>query len=57
MSPLEKTTAVQNSNNDDEISLLDLLQVIVENLRILILAPLGVGILALGISFFIPPSA
>lgn len=56
MSPLEKTTAVQNSNNDDEISLLDLLQVIVENLRILILAPLGVGILALGISFFIPPS-
>ena len=56
MSPLEKTTAVQNSNNDDEISLLDLLQVIVENLRILILALLGVGILALGISFFIPPS-
>lgn len=39
-----------------KISLLDLLQVIVENLRILILAPLGVGILALGISFFIPPS-
>ena len=56
MSPLENTTAAQNSNNDDEISLLDLLQVIVENLRILILAPLGVGILALGISFFIPPS-
>jgi uncharacterized protein involved in exopolysaccharide biosynthesis len=41
---------------DDEISLLDLLQTIVDNLRLLVLGPLAVGILALGISFLIPPT-
>ncbi len=41
---------------DDEISLLDLLQTIVDNLRLLVLGPLAVGIAALGISFLIPPS-
>jgi uncharacterized protein involved in exopolysaccharide biosynthesis len=41
---------------DDEISLLDLLTVIVENLKLLILGPLAAGILALGISFLIPPT-
>ena len=41
---------------EDEISLLDLLQVIVDNLRLLVLGPLAVGILALIISFFIPPT-
>ena len=41
---------------DDEISLLDLLQTIVDNLRLLVLGPLAVGIAALGISFAIPPS-
>lgn len=41
---------------DDEISLLDLLQTIVDNLRLLVLGPLAVGVLALGISFVIPPS-
>lgn len=41
---------------DDEISLLDLLQVIVDNLRLLVLGPLAVGLTALGISFFIPPT-
>jgi len=41
---------------DDEISLLDLLQTIVDNLRLLVLGPLAVGLLALGISFAIPPS-
>ena len=41
---------------DDEISLLDLLQTIVDNLRLLVLGPLAVGITALGISLLIPPT-
>ena len=36
---------------DDEISLLDLLQVVADNLRLLVLAPLAAGLLALGITF------
>ena len=42
--------------DDDEISLLDLLQVIVDNLRLLVLGPLVSGLAALGISFAIPPT-
>jgi tyrosine-protein kinase Etk/Wzc len=41
---------------DDEISLLDLLQVVVDNLRLLVLGPLMAGLLALGITFAIPPT-
>jgi uncharacterized protein involved in exopolysaccharide biosynthesis len=41
---------------DDEISLLDLLQTIVDNLRLLVLGPLAVGVVALGYSFTIPPT-
>lgn len=41
---------------EDEISLLDLLQTFVDNLRLLILGPLAVGLIALGISFIIPPT-
>ena len=41
---------------DEEISLLDLLLVVVENLRLLVLGPLAVGLAALGISFMIPPT-
>jgi uncharacterized protein involved in exopolysaccharide biosynthesis len=41
---------------DDEISLLDLLQTIVDNLRLLVLGPLAVGVAALGFSFLIPPT-
>lgn len=41
---------------DDEISLLDLLQVVVDNLRLLVLGPLVAGLLALGYSFTIPPT-
>ena len=41
---------------DDEISLLDLLQTVVDNLRLLVLGPLAVGITALGISFLISPT-
>ena len=42
--------------HDDEISLLDLLQVIVDNLRLLVLGPLACGLAALGISFAIAPT-
>jgi tyrosine-protein kinase Etk/Wzc len=41
---------------DDELSLLDLLHTIVDNLRLLVLGPLAVGFTALGISYFIPPT-
>ncbi len=44
------------TQGDDEISLLDLLQTIVDNLRLLVLGPLAVGITALGISYLIPPT-
>ena len=41
---------------EDEISLLDLLQVVVDNLRLLIVGPLAVGLLALGVSFVVTPT-
>ena len=44
------------AEDDDEISLLDLLQVVVDNLRLLILGPLVAGLLALGITFVMPPT-
>jgi tyrosine-protein kinase Etk/Wzc len=42
--------------DDDEISLLDLLQTMVENLRLLVLGPLVIGLAALGGSFLIAPT-
>jgi tyrosine-protein kinase Etk/Wzc len=42
--------------DDGEISLLDLLQVIVDNLRLLVLGPLVCGLAALGFSFTIAPT-
>ena len=42
--------------DDDEISLLDLLQVIVDNLRLLVLGPLVCGLAALAYAFMIPPT-
>jgi tyrosine-protein kinase Etk/Wzc len=50
------TNAAQLPEAEDEISLLDLLQVVADNLRLLILGPLAVGLAALGISFAIPPT-
>jgi len=45
------------SANDDEISLLDLLHTIAENIKLLVVAPLVIGVLALGYSsFFITPT-
>lgn len=40
----------------DEISFLDLLTTVVENIRLLALGPLAAGVLALGISFALPPT-
>jgi tyrosine-protein kinase Etk/Wzc len=42
--------------DDEDISFLDLLQVIVDNIRLLVLGPLACGLTALGISFLIPPT-
>ena len=42
--------------DEDEINLLDLLQVVVDNLRLLVLGPLTAGLIALGVSFAIPPT-
>jgi tyrosine-protein kinase Etk/Wzc len=54
------TSSAQGSmgdmQDDDEISLLDLLQVIVDNLRLLVLGPLVCGLAALGYSLTIPPT-
>ena len=41
---------------DDEISLIDLLQVVVDHLRLLVLGPLCIGLSALGICFLISPT-
>jgi uncharacterized protein involved in exopolysaccharide biosynthesis len=56
---MNEPTAVNTApapSSDDEISLLDLLQVIADNLKLLTLGPLAVGLTALGISFAIPPT-
>jgi uncharacterized protein involved in exopolysaccharide biosynthesis len=45
-----------SQQQDDEISLLDLLQTVVENLRLLIFGSLAVGLIALGVSFLIAPT-
>ena len=42
--------------DEDEIHLLDLLHTVVDNLRLLVLGPLVVGLLALGGSFLVPPT-
>jgi uncharacterized protein involved in exopolysaccharide biosynthesis len=41
---------------DDEISLLDLALVLAENWKLLIFGPLAAGLVALGVSFLIPPT-
>lgn len=57
MSEITNSNAPQAAEqDDDEISLLDLLQVVVDNLRLLVLGPLACGLAALGISFAIPPT-
>ena len=52
MNPIPETAV----DDDDEINLLDLLQVIMDNLRLLVIGPLVAGLLALGITFAIAPT-
>jgi tyrosine-protein kinase Etk/Wzc len=52
----EPEPTASTASDEDEISLLDLLQTVVENLRLLVLAPLAAGLLALGISFLVTPT-
>lgn len=44
------------NEKDDEISLLDFLQVVVDNLRLLVFGPLACGLVVLSISFAIAPT-
>lgn len=46
----------ESIHEDDEISLLDLLQVVADNLRLLVLGPLVAGLLALGFTSVIAPT-
>ena len=48
-----KITNVQASN---EVSLLDLVQIVADNIKLLTVGPLAVGVTALAISFAIPPT-
>ncbi len=56
MTDMQDTAQTAPAMDDDEISLLDLLQTVVDNLRLLVLGPLAVGVAALGISFAVPPT-
>lgn len=47
---------VAAEGDENEISWFDLLQVGVDNLRLLVLGPLLIGFIALGVSFFITPT-
>jgi uncharacterized protein involved in exopolysaccharide biosynthesis len=52
----ESGEKAQSSRDEDDISLLDLAIVLVENLKLLIVAPLAAGLAAFGISFLIQPT-
>lgn len=56
MSSLPPHSATEQLGAEDEISLLDLLQVVVENLRLLVLGSCGFGLFTLFVSFFITPT-
>ncbi len=56
LSPQPSNNFTENTEVGDEISLLDLLQVVVENLRLLVLGSLGAGFFTLFVSFFITPT-
>jgi uncharacterized protein involved in exopolysaccharide biosynthesis len=51
-----ETPVAPETPDDDEISLLDVALVLAENWRTLVLVPLAAGLIALGISFLIPPT-
>ena len=50
----QKMTNTPYTPEDDEISLLDILQTIIDNLRLLVIGPIVVGILSLFVALFIP---
>ncbi len=50
----QKMTDTPHFPEDDEISLLDLLQTIVDNLRLLIIGPIVAGLLSYGVALIIP---
>ncbi len=56
MTESSSTTPPMSDTADDEISLLDLLQTITENIKLLLVGPLVVGLAALGISFAVAPT-
>jgi tyrosine-protein kinase Etk/Wzc len=45
-----------STQDSDEVSLLDILKVIKDNLVLLILGPLLIGLIALGVTYLIPPT-
>jgi uncharacterized protein involved in exopolysaccharide biosynthesis len=53
--PVQADTGANGAAADDEISLLDLFATIAENLKLLIIAPLLIGLAVLGISFLLTP--
>ena len=53
---MDHNTATPQEIQDEEISLLDLLHTVAQNLRLLVLGPLCVGLLALGMSTLIAPT-
>jgi tyrosine-protein kinase Etk/Wzc len=55
-SQIQHQETTGGSEDGDEISLLDIAQVIAENLRFLVLTPLLVGMAALGLSYLITPT-
>jgi uncharacterized protein involved in exopolysaccharide biosynthesis len=54
--PAQISASSSSVSEADEISLLDLLLVVVENLRLLVLGSLTAGLIALGITYLIPPT-
>lgn len=52
----ETLSAASGAQEDDEISLLDLALVVAENLKLLVVGPLLVGLATLGVTFVIAPT-
>lgn len=51
---MTNNTPITNDLAEDEISLLDLLQTIVDNLRLLVIGPVVAGLVAYGVTLLIP---
>ena len=56
MNPNNPSLLSETPIDNDEISVLDLLQVIVDNLRLLVLGPLLIGAMTFAASFLIKPT-